>query len=163
MWVCTEPTNLHGVIPSVRWWKVSNRQPILQIFLHILFHSGVYVLVFVPCMLHLLHCLCKQAGRQWVAVCFTVNPDLPYVIKQCKIIQLIAEINRTSMRDILYAFKYFLMCLSTDIKLKNRDWSTKEKAEIQSIIWAKQINKMDENRTKAIRQVYLSLHVLKMF
>jgi len=43
-------------------------QPTLQTFLYILFHSGAYALIFVPCMLHLVHCPCKGAGSELLSV-----------------------------------------------------------------------------------------------
>lgn len=110
----------------------------VQTTMHNLYHKHFctffFIQLFMSSYLFLyaaLTALSLQEGRQWAAVCFTVNSDLPSVIKQWKIIQVddCWDSNRTFMRGILYALKYFLLCLSTAIELKNRDWITRVRAE----------------------------------
>lgn len=71
-----------------------------------------------------------------MSCCFPVISDLASEIEHYRIVQVndCWDSNRTFMRDILYALKYFLLCLSTAIKLKNRDRVTSTRAEAQSII-----------------------------
>lgn len=165
MWVCTESTNLHRVIPSVHWSKVSRPQWTTYTS-NISAHSFSFRW-FCPHISSIHAALTAPSlyeGRQWAAVCFPVSSDLPSVMKHWKIIQVddCWDSNRTFMKGTLYALKYFILCLSTAIKLKNRDWVTRVRAEIQAIIWTNQINKMNETRTKATRQTYLPFQVFKM-
>lgn len=164
-WKCdfTQSTNLSEVIPSVHGWQVSRSQwtaYTANISAHFLSFSCL-----CPCIFHVCCTYCTPFARgQAVSYCFPVISDLPSEIEHCKIVQVndFWDSNRTFRRDILYALKYFLLCLSTAIKLKNRDRVTSARAEIQSIIWTNQINKMNETRKKQQMFMLLGKHKSKM-
>lgn len=126
-WKCdfTQSASLSEVIPSVHWWQVSRPRwttYTANISAHFLSFSCL-----CPCIFHVCCTYCTAfAGGQAVSCCFPVISDLPSEIEHCKIIQVdnCWDSNRTFMKDILYALKYFLLCLSRAIKVKNRDWVT---------------------------------------
>lgn len=123
-WKCdfTQSTNLSEVIPSVHGWQFSRPQ-----WTTYTANISTHFLSFIclcPCIFHVCSTYCNAFARgQAVSCCFPVISDLPSEIEHCKIVQVDGcwDSNGTFMRDILYALKYFLLCLSTTIKLKNRD------------------------------------------